>query len=435
MANARLLAVQLLDKTFLKNGFSNIVLDTALNSSQLSVQDKKFCTALYYGVIERKITLDYIISEYCKQPKKIDATVFNILRLGVYQLLYMDNVPDNAAVDESVKLAVKTGHSKLKGLVNAVLRNFIRDDKKYVFPKNNFEMLSVKYSAPVWLVRKITKEYGENYAKAVLESSVKKPPVTVRLNAVHADENALFENSGGFEFIRDNCIKNCYELKGGGDISLIPAFKKGMFHVQDSASQFCCMALNPQKNDIVIDICSAPGGKAFTIAEIMENTGTVYAFDLYEKRVGLIKQGAKRLGLSNINAQVGDASVFNENIPEADKILCDVPCSGLGVIRRKPEIKYKNPYEFKELSEIQYKILENASQYLKIGGELVYSTCTLNKKENEEVIEKFLKNHSEFTGVNFLENFGEPFNDFKVVLSPEYFNCDGFFISKIKRRG
>lgn len=435
MANARLLAVQLLDKTFLKNGFSNIVLDTALNGSQLSVQDKKFCTALYYGVIERKITLDYIISKYCKQPKKLDATVFNILRLGIYQLLYMDNVPDNAAVDESVKLAKKTGHFKLSGLVNAVLRNFIRDDKKYQFPKNHFEMLSVKYSAPVWLIKKITNEYGRNYADAVLESSVKKPPVTIRLNNVHADKNALLDNSGEFEFIKDKFIPNCYELQGGGDITSVPAFEKGMFHVQDSASQLCCMALNPQKNDIVIDICSAPGGKTFTIAEMMENTGTVYAFDLYEKRVGLIKQGAERLGLSNIKAQVGDASVFNENIPLADKILCDVPCSGLGVIRRKPEIKYKNPNEFENLPDIQYKILENASKYLKIGGELVYSTCTLNKKENEEVIEKFLENHSEFTGVNFLENLGEPFNDFKAVLSPEYFNCDGFFISKIKKMG
>lgn len=433
MNNARLSAVQLLDRTFLKNGFSNIVLDTALKNSDLSAQDKKFCTALYYGVLERKITLDYIIAKYCRQPiKKIDGTVMNILRTAVLQLKYMDSIPDNAAVDEAVKLTKKTKHSNASGFVNAVLRNFIRDDKNFDLPKNNYDSLSVKYSAPVWLVKKLMAEYGENYALALLESSIKKPPVNIRLNNLKADEKIISQNIEGFELVKDDNIENCYELKGG-DVTATDAFKNGMFHVQDSASQLCCMALNPQKNDIVIDVCSAPGGKAFTMAEIMENTGTVYAFDLYEKRVGLIKNGAERLGLTNIQACTGDASVFNENISQADKVLCDVPCSGLGVIRRKPEIKYKNPDDFKELPQIQYEILENSAKYLKVGGELVYSTCTLNKKENDEVIEKFLANHSEFQGISFLENLGNPFSDFKAVLSPEYFNCDGFFISKIKR--
>lgn len=433
MANARLLAVQLLDKTFQKNGFSNIVLDSALKDSQLSVQDKKFCTAVYYGVLERKITLDYVISQYCRQMKKLDSMVVNILRTGIYQILYMDSVPDNASVDESVKLTRKTGRSRFSGLVNAVLRNFIRDGRKIKFPQDRYEMLSVKYSAPLWLVRKFINEYGSDFAQAMLKASVMKPPVNIRLNNLCADEKILSENSGGFEFVKNNSIENNYELKGSGDVTLIPAFEKGMFHVQDSASQLCCMALNPQKNDIVIDICSAPGGKAFTMAEMMENTGCIYAFDLHEKRVGLIKNGAKRLGISNIKAQTGDASVFNDKIPPADKILCDVPCSGLGVIRRKPEIKYKNPDDFKNLPEIQYKILENASKYLKKGGELVYSTCTLNKSENEDVINKFLQNHPEFKGVNFLTELGEPFSDFTVTLSPQYFYCDGFFISKIMR--
>lgn len=433
MANARLLAVQLLDKTFQKNGFSNIVLDSALKDSQLSVQDKKFCTAVYYGVLERKITLDHIISQYCRQMKKLDSMVVNILRTGIYQILYMDSVPDNSAVDESVKLTRKTGRSRFSGLVNAVLRNFIRDGREIKFPQNRCEMLSVKYSAPSWLVRKFINEYGSDFALAMLEASVMKPPVNIRLNNLCADEKSLFENSGGFEFVKKDFIENNYELKGSGDVTLIPAFEKGMFHVQDSASQLCCMALNPQKNDIVIDICSAPGGKAFTMAEMMENTGCIYAFDLHEKRVGLIKNGAKRLGIRNIKAQTGDAAVFNDKIPPADKILCDVPCSGLGVIRRKPEIKYKNPDDFKNLPEIQYKILENASKYLKKGGELVYSTCTLNKSENEGVIKKFLQNHPEFKGVSFLTELGEPFSDFAVTLSPQYFYCDGFFISKIMR--
>lgn len=432
MSSARFTAVKLLDRTFNKSGFSNIVLDSALKGTELSVQDKKFCTALYYGVLERKITLDYIISKYCRSTGKLDSTILNILRLGIYQLEYMESVPDSAAVNESVKLVRKTGHMKFSGLVNAVLRNFIRDGKKIVFPKDIYKRLSVEYSAPEWLVKKFYKEYGENYALAMLKSSVAKPPVTVRLNNLRADEKVFMENIGNLKALKNDFIENCYEIRGG-DVTAVNAFEKGMFHVQDTASQLCCMALNPQKNDIVIDVCSAPGGKAFTIAELMENTGTVYAFDLYEKRVGLIKNGALRLGLSNIRACCGDAVVFNDNIPQADKVLCDVPCSGLGVIRRKPEIKYKNPDDFRELPEIQYKILEIASRYLKKGGELVYSTCTLSKRENEEVIEKFLENHSEFQGVEFLKNLGEPFFNFSAVLSPEYFCCDGFFISKIKR--
>ncbi len=429
MNNARLLAVQILDRTFQKNGFSNIVLDKALNGSELSAQDKKLCTALYYGVLERKITLDYIIKKYCR--KKVDDTVMNILRIGVLQLKYMDSIPDNAAVNESVKIAKKLKNQSAGGFVNAVLRGFIRDEMKIIYPKKNrFERLSVKYSSPLWLVKKLIDEYGIECAESVLKSSVNKPPVKIRLNTLKSDEKSLIENSNDFEFFKDEKILNCYECKGG-DITSLPSFEKGLFHVQDTASQLCCMALNPQKNDIVIDICSAPGGKAFTMAELMENTGVIYAFDLHEKRVKLIQSGAERLGITNIKAQTGDGSVFNKKLPQADKILCDVPCSGLGVIRRKPEIKYKNPEEFENLPEIQYKILENASKYLKVGGELVYSTCTLNKAENEKVIDKFLENHSEFVGVNFLEELG--FNSYKTVLYPKYFNCDGFFISKIKR--
>ena len=432
MANARLLAVQLLDRTFCENGFSNIVLDTALDSSGLSVQDKKFCTVLYYGVIERKITLDYIISQYCRQAKKLDITVSDILRLGIYQLLYMNSVPESAAVNESVKLAVKMRCFKFKGLVNAVLRNFIRDDKKFKLPSDRYQKLSVEYSAPVWLVKKLISEYGRDYAVSVLESSVKKPPVAVRLNNLKADEQYFRENIGDIEITAVEGIENCYRINGG-DIISQPAFEKGLFHVQDTASQLCCMALAPRKNDIVVDLCSAPGGKAFTIAEMMGGTGTVYAFDLHENRVKLIRKGAERLGILNIKAAQGDALVFNKDIPQADRVLCDVPCSGLGVIRRKPEIKYKNPQDFENLPDIQYRILENASCYVKKGGELVYSTCTLSKAENDDVIEKFLENHSEFEKAELPVFFSEKFSGFKAVLSPAFYDCDGFFISKIKR--
>ncbi|MCD7800474.1 MAG: 16S rRNA (cytosine(967)-C(5))-methyltransferase RsmB [Ruminococcus sp.] len=428
----RLLAVKMLDKTFTNNGFSNIVVDKSLSSSNLSIQDKRLCSVIYYGVLERKITLDYIISRYSKKSlNKLDISVLNILRSGIYQILYLDSIPDNASVNESVKLAKKLKVSSASGFINAVLRNFIRDGKTYPLPKDALKRLSIEYSAPQWLVDKLLIEYSKDVAINMLKSSIGKVPTFFRINnTLCTDEECI--KSLGLECKKIEYLPHCYELLNG-DITSTEVFKKGFLHIQDISSQMCCSALNPKENDIVLDICSAPGGKTFTISETMNNTGKVYAFDLHQHRVDLISQGAKRLHLTNIVSQVGDGSKFNEKLPQADKILCDVPCSGLGVIRRKPEIKYKNPKEFDSLPNIQYKILETSSKYLKVGGELVYSTCTLNKAENEEIIEKFLKENPNFEGVSYLESLGEPFGNYKTTINPKYFNGDGFFISKVKR--
>lgn len=428
----RLLAVKMLDKTFTNNGFSNIVVDKALSNTELSLQDKKLCSIIYYGVLERKITLDYIISKYSKKPlNKLDTSVLNILRSGIYQILYLDNIPDNASVNESVKLAKKLKLSSASGFINAVLRNFIRNGKSYQLPKDMLNGLSIKYSAPDWLVDKLLKEYPKDIAINILETSIQKAPTFFRVNNTLCTDIQCIDNLN-LECKKVEYLPHCYELLSG-DITNTDAFKKGYLHVQDLSSQMCCSALNPNANDIVLDICSAPGGKTFTIAEIMHNSGKVYAFDLHQNRVNLISKGAKRLNLNNVISQIGDGSKFNENLPLADKILCDVPCSGLGVIRRKPEIKYKNPKDFENLPDIQYNILETSSKYLKVGGELIYSTCTLNKSENDNVIDKFLKENPNFEGVSFLENLGEPFGSYKATLCPKYFNGDGFFISKIRK--
>ena len=433
MDNARFLAIKLLNKTFDKQGFSNLVLDYALSNAQLEPQDKRFCSMLYYGVIERKITLDYIISKYSKKPlNKLDLSILNILRCGIYQLKYMDSVPDSAAINESVKLVKKYRLTSAAGFVNAVLRNFVRDNKEFSLPKEKIARFSLEYSAPEWLVKKLLEEYDEESAISVLESSVLKAPVTIRLNNIIADEEKLIENMGGIELKKSELIENCYEALSG-DVTATDAFKKGYFHVQDISSQLCCMALGVKENEIVLDLCSAPGGKAFTIAELMNGTGTVYAFDMYENRVQLIKDGTERLYVKNIKAMSRNALEFDKNIPLADKILCDVPCSGLGVIRKKPEIKYKNPKEFEGLTDIQYGILENAVKYLKVGGELVYSTCTLNRKENDDIIDRFLAKNNDYEGVSFLEDYGEPFGSYKATIIPMHFNSDGFFISKIKK--
>ena len=211
------------------------------------------------------------------------------------------------------------------------------------------------------------------------------------------------------------------------------AFAQGMFHVQDLASQLCCLALDPQLGDTVLDLCAAPGGKSFTLAELMEDRGQLYAFDLHTNRVKLIAQGAQRLHLQCVHARTGDASLHNPELPQADRVLCDVPCSGLGVIRRKPEIKYKDPAAFTGLPPVQAKILENAAHYVKPGGYLVYSTCTLSRAENDGVVDGFLQQHPEFEGVSFLETLGEPFGNWKVTLHPGCFGSDGFFMAKLKR--
>ncbi len=429
MASARAMAVSMLCETFENNEYTNIVLDKKLKESQLESKDKAFLTMLYYGVVERKITLDYIIS--CFVKKKIDDIVRQILRCGIYQIKYMDSVPDNAAVNESVKLASKFKKKSAAGFINAVLRNFIRSGKEIKYPENRIEMLEVKYSVPEKFIKHLINDYGEEKTCEFLESTLEKSSIMIRQNikkGSSADFESMFKQG---ELEKHSQIDNCYYLKCG-NIQKHPAFKKGYFHVQDAASQLCCMALDTNSNDkIVYDVCSAPGGKAFTLAENFD--GTLYAWDLYESRVNLIKDGAKRLGLENIKAQAGDSSSLPENLPLADKILCDVPCSGYGVIGKKPEIKYRDIDENKGLPDIQYKILQEAAHHLKNGGEIVYSTCTLSKAENENNVEKFLAENKDFKAVNPLPFF-EKTKDMKyVTLFPSMFGSDGFFIAKLQK--
>lgn len=436
MVSARLLTARLLVK--MEGGsYSNIVLDNELNSSELSAQDKRFVSRLFYGVIERKITLDYIISIYIKKGSdKLDKEVKIALETGLYQLLFMPSVPDNAAVNESVKLTGELKKSSARGMVNAVLRNFLRDNKKYPLPKDKLMSMSVEYSCPKPLIELWLKDYGEEKTKEILEGTLRENTVSVRTNTLLTTTDSLLERftSEGVSAHLSDKIKDCIILNSISGVENSDAYKEGLFHVQDVSSQLCCMALDPNENDIVLDVCSAPGGKAFTIAELMNDKGSLYAFDLHEKRVNLIKSGASRLKISCITAEASDATKYNDRIPMADKILCDVVCAGFGVIGKKPEIKYKNLSETERLPEIQYSILENSSRYLKAGGELVYSTCSLSKRENDEVIDKFLKLHDEFEGIPFLTEYGSVFKGYKATIFPSDFDSDGFFIAKIRRK-
>lgn len=436
MTDPRYLAVKLLDKTFGSGSYSNIQLNAGLDSSDLDDRGKRLCSAIYYGVIQRRISLDYVIGRLSKRPiEKMDSIVVNILRAGIYQLEYMELVPDTAAVNESVKLAKKFGKTSAAGMVNAVLRNFIRQEKKiYEGEIDSIEAMSIEYSCPEELVKSLTNDYGKEFAFHFLVHSVEKRPVCLRRNQLRCNAKELQKAMGGIKLLSvgNPELPECSHVIKGGDITATKAFKNGYFHVQGMSSQYCCLALAPTEKDLVLDICAAPGGKTFTMAEMMNGKGKIYAFDLHEKRIELIRKGAERLGLTNIRAAAGDATKYNPELPEFTKILCDVPCSGYGVIAKKPEIKYKPLSDFARLPEIQYSIAENALRYLAVGGEMVYSTCTVRKAENDDVVERLLREHPELEPVELPEMLLRKFGT-KATLSPMYGFDDGFFVAKFRK--
>lgn len=416
--NGRERVLSLLVRAQKDGSYSNIALDAELakNSSE-----KAFITALFYGVTERRMNLDHIIRSHSKTEfDDIDNETLQLLRMGLYQLLYME-IPESAAVNETVALAPE----RSKGFVNAVLRAFIRSGKHIVLDGlDELGKLSVGYSCARWIVKMWVNEYGAERTEKILSASFGRPPVFARVNTLVCDAEDLVYELAEDGVKSDVCDESgrCVVISGSGSIEKLRAYRNGLFHIQDLSSQKCCELLAPRPGDTVIDMCAAPGGKSFTVAELMNNNGAVYSSDLYESRVRLISDGAARLGLDIVNARVADASVHNDTLPEADRVLCDVPCSGLGVIRRKPEIKYKKKAEIEGLPEIQRKILENGAGYVKKGGRLVYSTCTLNRAENEAVAEWFAAENRDFVLAETKTFF------------PEDGSGDGFFCAAFDRK-
>lgn len=439
--NTRQIAYDTLMRVLKDGAYSNIAIDVAIKENQLDKAHVAFTSALFYGVLENSIKLDYVISKYSKKPpSSLDLEVLLILRMGIYQLLEFDRVPDNAAVDECVKLVAYARKASAKGFVNAILRSFLRDEKKIVLPDKEQDSLlyySVQYSCPKWLLEQWQTQYSLEDAVELAKASLNRPPLTIRVNTLKTTTEKLigYLENHGVQSVPHVYMDNCLEITHSGSIDKLAQYKQGLFYVQDVASQLCTLAVGAKQNEIVLDICSAPGSKAFTIAQDMENTGTIYAYDLFEHKVKLITMGAKRLGISNIKAEIKDGALFDETVPLAKRVLCDVPCSGLGIIRRKAEIKYKPYATLVELPELQGKILTNAARYVEVGGTLVYSTCTTNKKENEEVVLDFLKNNNCFEPLQFGEKLGKIVDSdgFYVTLLPHKNSSDGFFIATMTR--
>ena len=420
MPQARKVAIDALLKVNNDLAYSNITLNSALNTTDLSPNDKSLASALFYGVLDRKITLDYVIGTLIKTPlNKVDSFTKEVLRVGLYQIMYMDKIPKSAAVNEAVKIIKNSKKRYNAGFVNAVLRASIRADK--LLPEDDsVDSLSIRFSTPKWIVESFIKDYSLKTAKELLNEALKAPPIFIRVNTLKITKEELLEllKSQGVEAEAvEQTDAIC--IKSGLSVEKSELYKNGLFYVQDLSSQKCAETLGGKAGECILDICAAPGGKSFTTALLMENKGEIVSCDLYEQRTSLIAKGASRLGIDIINPHTADATVYDEKIGEFDAVLCDVPCSGLGIMRRKPDIKYKPVTDFEELEKTQFQILENAVKYLKKGGRIVYSTCTLRKNENERQIEAFLKKYPDFK-LQYMHTF-MPQND----------NTDGFFVAKL----
>lgn len=403
--NAREVALKALYEIDKNGAYLNIVLKNSLDKAD--ARDRGFVTELMYGVITNKIALDYIISKYSKiRLKKISPWVLNILRMGVFQIYYMDKIPHNAVCDEAVKLAKKYSHKAGSGFVNGVLRNFSRDKESFSFPRfeDKAEELSLKYSYPIWLTKRIVSEYGEEKCEELYKENSRAHSPVLRVNPLKTNISSLIEilRNEGVECEEISEPINCVKVKGALNINQSRAYSEGMFSLQNISSQLAVCALDAKEGELVIDMCAAPGGKTCAIAERMNNKGKVISFDIFEHKVKLIEEAAKRLGIDIIDAKVKNSAELDESLLNcADRVLADVPCSGFGVIHKKPDIKYSRKEEDIEgLVEIQRKILNNSAKYVKPGGALVYSTCTILPEENRMRISDFLKEHTEFKKIS-----------------------------------
>ncbi len=403
---AREVALKALYSIEKEGAYTNKALSEALNTDCISAVDKGFVTELIYGIVANKAAVDYIISRFSKvKIKKMTPWVLNILRMGIYQIFYMNRIPQSAACNESVKLAKRYSHGAGAGFVNGVLRSAARAKEEFSFPKTDDAVndLSLEYSYPEWMTKRIALEYGIERTKELFEECRKPHPVAVRVNLLKTDVETVqnrLENEG-LECSIYNDLDGCLVVSGKLNVNKSDSYKEGLYSLQNISSQKAVQLLDAKPGEIVIDMCAAPGGKSCGIAERMENRGKVYSFDIFPHKIELIERTAKRLGIEIIDARVNDSTkLCKELIESADRVLADVPCSGLGVIHKKPDIKWsRNDADIDELCAIQRQILSNAARYVKPGGVLVYSTCTILPEENRMMTEAFLKDNSNFEKV------------------------------------
>ena len=407
-----------------KNGaYSNLSLNSFIEKNR--PDSPAFVRELAYGVLRNKLLLDWFLGQLIPSGlKKIKKQDMTLLRMGVYQLSYMKSVPEYAAVSETVNMAKKLARGRER-FINGVLRGYIRNRQQLALPDrevNLEEYLSIVYSVERWIVRLWKDAYGAEKTEALLRASNETPELAVRVNLMKTDRKSLKEKleALGFEVAESEVSDRALLVKGSGLLDT-ELYREGMFSVQDEASILASDALDAKPGDCIADVCAAPGGKTFATAELMAGKGVIYAMDKYEHKLKLMEAQAKRAGIDNIRLLQHDSTVPVEELKgQMDKVLADVPCSGLGVMRRKPEIKYKGRQELNELIERQRQILLAAASYVKAGGTLVYSTCTINPAENEKQIVEFLRGNKDFKALE------------QKQLLPDG-GTDGFFICRMRK--
>jgi len=443
-----------------KGAYSNIAINKYIENSQFKEIDKNFITGLTYGTIKWRLTIDFIIEQFSKIPiRKLSPWILNILRLGIYQILYTDKIPVSAACNESVNLALKYGHKASSGFVNGILRNISRNKDKIVYPDKNKDLLkhlSVKYSYQEWMVKRWLDIYGEEFTESLLQNNNENPDFSISVNNLKISTREFMQKllDEGIECYESQYIDNTLILKNPAGITHSNLYREGYFQVQDQASMLVSRILDPKPGELVIDVCSAPGGKTANIVQLMNNQGIVVARDIHPHKIQIIKDTAVRLGLNIVKTELFDATNLDPSyIDKADRVLVDAPCTGLGIIRRKPDIKWTRKLnDIETIPPLQLEILNAASKYVKREGVLLYSTCTIEPMENIDVINKFLSLNNDFTLEGFeklltnklIEEANKLINDAiksgektahegYIQLFPNMDGLDGFFIAKLRR--
>lgn len=410
-----------------KNTFSNMAISKALSKNQFEdKRERAFITRLSEGIMEQRITLDYVINQFSKtKVNKCKPLIRCLLRMGTYQILYMDSVPDSAACNEAVKLAKKHGFSSLSGFVNGVLRNISRNKDNIKQPSEDVtsvDYISVKYSTPKWLCEKLKKDYPDNYTK-ILEGCFFDRDTSIRVNTtkISKDELKKMISDSGITVESGEYDDKALLIRDYDFIKKVPGYRQGYFTVQDESSMCAVRAAGIKPGNTVIDVCAAPGGKTTCAAEYMNGEGTIYSMDISEDKLELIEENVDRLGFTNVNISCHDATLSLDNM-QADVVIADVPCSGLGIIGRKNDIKYRLTKEqLEELVSLQRRILDVVSGYVKKGGRLLFSTCTINPDENQENVKWFLEKYKDFS-----------MQEERLFLQGVD-NCDGFYYAVLNR--
>jgi len=422
-------AVKILNRVERTDSYLDKVLDAELRSPELNDLDKGLLTEIVHGVLRWQNKLDWVLNGFSHGNfAKSEINLKNTLRVALYQILFLNRVPHAAAVNEGVEFIKRIRGDKPAGLVNAVLRNVIRniDGIRYPDPKEDqVQYLSVVFSHPHWLVKRWVKRFGADETQKLLIASNERPGLSLRINKLKVEPGhflTLLEQQG-IQYTGSSHIDYFVKVKGLSRIGQMELFRNGMFTIQDESAALPCLLLGPQPGERVLDLCAAPGGKTTGIAEMMKNEGEVIAVDKYEVKLNLIKAACERLGLRNVKLQVTDASLLESAL--ADRVLLDVPCSGLGVMTKKPDIKWKRDIsDLLKLAKLQYELIENAARLVKPGGVLVYSTCTTEPEENQEVVTKFLQNHPEYRVDNAAQ-----------FVSNDLVNAEGFVETFPHRHG